>query len=88
MSMKKTTPENVQEANEALFHATMNLPHAAAHCGMTEREMKMIFREYLKYHAPDIEVAKNSVEVSRGKEQSGKQTVPVPPRPFPGKRIS
>jgi hypothetical protein len=43
-----------------LFHATMNLPHAAAHCGMTEREMKMIFREYLKYHAPDIEVFKDA----------------------------
>jgi hypothetical protein len=86
--MKKTTPENVQEANEALFHATMNLPNAAAHCGMTEREMKMIFREYLKYNAPDIEVVKNPVEIPRRKEQSVKQTVPVPPRPFPGKRIS
>ena len=48
----KTTPENVQEANDALFHATMNLPHAARHCGMTEREMKHIFREYLKYNPP------------------------------------
>ena len=56
-SKVKTTPENVQEANEALFHATMNLPHAAAHCGMTEREMKMIFREYLKYHATNYQVA-------------------------------
>lgn len=49
----KTTPENVDEANQALFHATMNLPAAAAHCGMTQKEMKMTFREYLKYHAPD-----------------------------------
>lgn len=48
----KTTPENVQEANDALFHATMNLPNAAKHCGMTEREMKHIFREYLKYNPP------------------------------------
>ena len=48
----KTTPENVQEANDALFHATMNLPNAAKHCGMTEREMKHIFREYLKYIPP------------------------------------
>ncbi|QBP05988.1 hypothetical protein [Synechococcus phage S-B68] len=47
--MVETTPENVDEANEALFHATMNLPNAAAHCGMTQREMKMTFREYLKY---------------------------------------
>jgi len=48
----KTTPENVREANEALFHATMNLPQAAVHCGMTQKEMKMTFREYLKYHPP------------------------------------
>jgi len=46
----KTTPYNVAEANKALFHATMNLPTAAKHCGMSEREMKMTFREYLKYH--------------------------------------
>lgn len=68
ISKVKTTPENVAEANEALFHATMNLPHAAAHCGMTEREMKMIFREYLKYHAPDIEVIEDTPQVSRGEE--------------------
>ncbi len=49
----KTTPENVKEANQALFRATMNLPAAAAHCGMTQKEMKMTFREYLKYHDAD-----------------------------------
>jgi len=53
--MNKTTPENVQESNEALFHATMNLPAAAAHCGMTQKEMKMTFREYLKYNEPDYD---------------------------------
>ena len=52
----KTTPENVKEAHEALFRATMNLPAAAAHCGMTQKEMKMTFREYLKYHASDFKV--------------------------------
>ena len=35
------------------FHATMNLPNAAKHCGMTEREMKMTFREFLKYQDED-----------------------------------
>ena len=51
MIMKvKTTPENVAEANQALFRATMNLPAAAAHCGMTQKEMKMTFLEFLKYH--------------------------------------
>jgi hypothetical protein len=33
----KTTPENVKEANEALFCAKMTLPAAAKHCGMTHQ---------------------------------------------------
>ena len=89
MSMrKKTTPQNVKEANEALFHATMNLPAAARHCGMTNKEMKLTFWEYLKYHDPDFEVTQDTVAIPRGEKQSGKQTVPIPPRPFPGKRVS
>jgi hypothetical protein len=46
----KTTPENVKEANRALFNCTMTLPAAAKHCGMTQKEMKLTFFEYLKYH--------------------------------------
>ena len=53
----KTTPENVKEANEALFRAKMTLPAAAKHCGMTEKEMKLTFFEYLKYHKPDYEIS-------------------------------
>ena len=51
----KTTPQNVKEANEALFRAKMTLPAAAKHCGMTHKEMKLTFWEYLKYHKPDYE---------------------------------
>ena len=51
----KTTPQNVKEANEALFRAKMTLPAAAKHCGMTQKEMKLTFWEYLKYHRPDYE---------------------------------
>jgi len=51
----KTTPENVKEANEGLFRAKMTLPAAAKHCGMTHKEMKLTFFEYLKYHKPDYE---------------------------------
>ncbi len=51
----KTTPENVKEANEGLFYAKMNLPAAAKHCGMTQKEMKLTFFEYLKYNQPDYE---------------------------------
>ena len=64
----KTTPQNVQEANEALFHATMNLPAAAAHCGMTNKEMKLTFWEYLKYNRPDYEISEDTFEVSRRQE--------------------
>lgn len=46
----KTTPENVKEANEGLFNCRMTLPAAAKHCGMTHKEMKLTFFEYLKYH--------------------------------------
>jgi hypothetical protein len=49
----KTTPENVREANEALFRAKMTLPAAAKHCGMTQKEMKLTFWEYLKYNQSD-----------------------------------
>jgi hypothetical protein len=48
----KTTPENVKEANEGLFNCTMTIPAAAKHCGMTQKEMKLTFREYLKYNPP------------------------------------
>jgi len=51
----KTTPENVRESNEALFRAKMTLPAAAKHCGMTQKEMKLTFFEYLKYNQPDYD---------------------------------
>jgi hypothetical protein len=46
----KTTPENVKESNEALFNCKMTLPAAAKNCGMSGKEMRLTFREYLKYH--------------------------------------
>ena len=51
----KTTPELVNEANFGLFRAKMTLPAAAKHCGMTQKEMKMTFWEFLKYHPTDYE---------------------------------
>ena len=62
----KTTPQNVQEANEALFRAKMTLPAAAKHCGMTHKEMKLTFWEFLKYNKPDYEISQDSPQVSRG----------------------
>jgi hypothetical protein len=46
----KTTPQNVKEANEGLFYSKMNLPEAAKHCGMSQKEMRLTFFEYLKYN--------------------------------------
>ena len=66
--IKKTTPQNVAEANIALFRATMNLPAAAAHCGMTQKEMKMTFLEFLKYHDKDFEISEDTTSLSRGEE--------------------
>ena len=60
----KTTPENVREAHEGLFRATMNLPTAAAHCGMTQKELKMTFWEYLKYNEPDFKITENTSSLS------------------------
>jgi hypothetical protein len=51
----KTTPQNVKEANEGLFRSKMTLPAAAEHCGMTQKEMKLTFYEFLKYHPIDYE---------------------------------
>jgi hypothetical protein len=52
----KTTPENVKDSNEALFTAKWNLPQAAKHCGMSQKEMKLTFFEYLKYNSPIYEL--------------------------------
>ena len=62
----KTTPENVQEANEALFRAKLTLPAAAKHCGMTQKEMKLTFWEFLKYNKPDYEISQDAPQVSSG----------------------
>ena len=64
----KTTPELVEQANYGLFRAKMTLPAAAKHCGMTQKEMKMTFWEFLKYHPKDYEITENTTEVSRRQE--------------------
>ena len=67
----KTTPQNVEEANQALYRARLNLPAAAKHCGMTEKEMKLTFFEYLKYHPKDYEIAlKTALRYPGGKSRA------------------
>ena len=63
----KTTPENVEEPHQGLFHATMNLPEAAANCGMSLKRNYKPSREYLKYHESDFE---NPSSLSWGKSRA------------------
>lgn len=52
----KTNPQNVKEAHIAAFTGSMNLIKCAAHCGMTIKEFKMTFREFLKYNPPTYDI--------------------------------
>ena len=42
-----------REAMEMLFRAKWNVPKAAAHCGLTVKEMKITFNEYCRFHPPE-----------------------------------
>ncbi len=50
--MTKPTPTTVREAHLAAFSGRMNMVHCSNHCGMTLREFKMTFWEFLKYNSP------------------------------------
>ena len=50
--MNETNPQTVYEAHIASFTGRMNMITAATHCGLTLREFKMTFREFLKYNPP------------------------------------
>ena len=67
---KKTTPQNVKEANEGLFHATMNLPAAARHCGMTNKEMKLTFGNTLNIMTQTLKSLKTPLRYPRGKSRA------------------
>jgi len=52
--MNVTNPQTVHEAHLASFSGRLNMVAAAAHCGLTLREFKMTFREFLKYNPPSF----------------------------------
>ena len=39
---------------EMLFTAKWNVPQAAKHCKLTEKEMKITFNEYCAFHEADF----------------------------------
>lgn len=44
-----------RKAMEMLYRAKWNIPQAAAHCGLTSKEMKITFNEYCALHPPSWE---------------------------------
>jgi len=46
--MRKVT----REAMENLFNARWNVPTAAKHCGLTVKELKICFHNYVETHQP------------------------------------
>ena len=51
-SQKKPNPRTVSEAHKAAWSGKLNMVKCADHCGMTLREFKLTFWEYLKYNQP------------------------------------
>ena len=45
-----------RKAMEMLFTAKWNLPKAAEHARLTNKEMKITFNEYCNFHPPSYEV--------------------------------
>lgn len=39
---------------EMLFRARWNVPQAARHCNLTNKEMKITFNEYCSFHKADF----------------------------------
>ena len=44
-----------RQSMEMLFSAKWNLPKAAENCGLTNKEMKITFNEYCRFHLPTWE---------------------------------
>jgi hypothetical protein len=47
-----------REAMEMLFSAKWNLPKAAKHCNLSNKEMKITFNEYCNFHKPTYKAEK------------------------------
>ena len=45
-----------REAMEMLFSAKWNLPKAAKHANLTNKECKIVFNEYCNFHPPTYQL--------------------------------
>ena len=53
-----------REAMEMLFTAKWNIPKAAKHCNLTNKEMKITFNEYCNFHAAGYKVEDSAIQLS------------------------
>ena len=49
-----------RKAMEMLFAAKWNIPKAAEHCNLTNKECKIVFSEYCRLHPPNYEQENSS----------------------------
>ena len=60
-------------------------------CAKLQYRYQVVIMTELKrpnpYYAKNIKITEDSTEVSRREEQSSSKATPVPPRPYPGKRV-
>lgn len=50
--MSKTNKENIDKSTAMLYRGECNLHSAAEHCGLTPKELKLIFTEFVKHNPP------------------------------------
>ena len=53
-----------RKSMEMLFSAKWNLPKAATHANLTNKEMKITFNEYCAFHPPTYGTVVESVDTS------------------------
>ena len=53
-----------REAMEMLFCAKRNVPKAAKHCNLTNKDMKITFNEYCNFHDITYVPADSAVQLS------------------------
>ena len=52
-----------RKSMEMLFAAKWNLPTAAKHCNLTQKEMKITFSEYCALHEPNYTKFDNAIQL-------------------------
>ena len=55
--------QETRYAMEMLFKARWNVPQAAKHCGLSQKEMKITFNEYCNFHLPTYDKFETAIQL-------------------------